>query len=180
MATGKSTVASELAKITSIPRVPMDRVRWYYYYKHGFSLEKELSIDSFTDVMKYWKPFEVNAVERIVEEFKDSIIDFGAGHSYFTDKEQFENVQNSLRDIPNVFLLLPSDDKEESLKISNERLESRKKDKLDETEISANRDFINHESNYKLAKHIIYTKGKTPIETANEIKSLLSCALAPN
>jgi len=36
------------------------------------------------------------------------------------------------------------------------------------------------QSNYKLAKHIIYTKGKTPIETANEIKSLLSCALAPN
>lgn len=174
MAAGKSTIGGELAKVTKLPQVPMDRVRWYYYYKHGFSLEKELSIESFTDVLKYWKPFEVNAVQNIVKEFPDSIIDFGAGHSYFTDSHQFNQVAQALEQIPNIFLLLPCKDKIRSLEICNERLKKRKEKELEENEITANRDFIEHESNYKLSKHIIYTDGKTPEESAKEIQSLLT------
>ena len=74
----------------------MDRVRWYYYLKDGFSIEKEESIESFTDVMIYWKPFEVKAVKRIISEFPDSVIDFGAGHSYYTDTNQFNEVRDTL------------------------------------------------------------------------------------
>ncbi|MCO4783777.1 MAG: shikimate kinase [Candidatus Cloacimonetes bacterium] len=174
MAAGKSTIGGELAKIIQIPQVPMDRVRWYYYYKHGFSLEKELSIESFTDVLTYWKPFEVNAVQNIVKEFPNSIIDFGAGHSYFTDKDQFNLVSEALSNIPNIFLLLPCKNKTKALEICNDRLKKRKEKDLEENEITANRNFINHQSNYKLSKHIIYTEGKTPLESAKEIQSLLS------
>ena len=152
MATGKSTVANELAKIIDKPRVPMDRLRWYYYYKEGFSLEKEFSIESFTDVMAYWKPFELNAVDRIVSEFPNAIIDFGAGHSYYPDERQFEEASKILEPISNIFLLLPTPDKEESIKICNERLEKRKKDVLSEDEISANENFVQHESNYKIGQ----------------------------
>lgn len=173
MSAGKSTVADALAKITGIRRVPMDRLRWYYYFKNGFSMEKELSIPSFTDVMAYWKPFEIGAVEKIITEFPDAIIDFGAGHSYFTDEDQFATVQKILDPIKNIFLLLPSDDKEESLRICNERLHKRVRRELDQTEIDANRDFIYHKSNYELAKKIIYTKAKTPEDVAIEIKKLL-------
>ncbi|CAH8772891.1 hypothetical protein [Paenibacillus dendritiformis] len=35
--------------------------------------------------------------------------------------------------------------------------------------------FVEHQSNYKLAKHIIYTKDKTPEECAEEIISLVRC-----
>lgn len=173
MSAGKSTIARELAKITSLPRIPMDRVRWYYYLTDGFSLEKEESIDSFTDVMTYWKPFEVKAVKRILREFPNSIIDFGAGHSHYTDEKQLKEVQAAMEPFDNVFLLMPSDDCNESLEICNARLKERVNRDLDKAEIDANFDFINSISNKALAKHIIYTKGKTPTDTALEIKSIL-------
>lgn len=151
----------------------MDRIRWYYYFKKGFSLETELSLPNFSEVMAYWKPFEVDAVYRITSEFPNSIIDFGAGHSWYPDPEHFVQVEKALNPFPNIFLLLPSPDKEESIQICNQRLLERRGKPLEETEIKANRDFVEHESNYRLAKHILYTKNKTPEDTAAEIFKLL-------
>lgn len=173
MCAGKSTVAKELSKAINIPQVPMDRVRWYYYVKDGYDFVKEQDIDSFSEKIKYWKPFEVKAVKRIVDEFKGSVIDFGAGHSFFTDDSQFKEVEDVLRPIKNIFLLLPSENKEESLKICNERLSKRLEREPNENEKEANRDFIFHSSNYNLAKHIIYTKDKTVDNTVEEIVNLI-------
>ena len=169
MATGKSTIATELAKLTGLRRIPMDRMRWYYYLKDGFSIEMEQSLPTFKEMMAYWKPFEVKAVQRIVAEFPEAIIDFGAGHSYFPEEAQFKEVEIALAPVKNVFLLLPSENKEESLSICNERLQEKVKRDLDPTEVEANRNFIFHRSNYDLAKKIFYTKGVSPEETAAEI-----------
>ena len=173
MATGKSTIALELANLTKIRNVPMDRVRWYYYFQDGFSLEKEVSLDSFHARLNYWKPFELKAVRKIINEFQDAIIDFGAGHSYYTEEKHFEEAKELLAPIANVFLLLPSDDKEESMKICNERLKIKLERDLKHEEIDANRDFIYGKSNYELAKRVIYTKEKSPTTIAEEIKTLL-------
>lgn len=174
MATGKSTIAKALGKLIPLEQVPLDRVRWYYYLRNGYSIKYDDSINDFHEKMKYWKPFEVKAVKSVLEEFPNSIIDFGAGHSYFIEASQFNEVSNCLAPYKNIFLLLPSEDKEESLKICNDRLKERLKRELDFTEIEANREFIFHQSNYNLAKHIIYTKDKTPEETAKEIYELLN------
>ena len=173
MATGKSTIADELSKQLEIPRIPMGRVRWYYYLKDGFSLEVESSLRTFTERMSYWEPFEVSAVRKITLEFPSSIIDFGAGHSYFPDETHFRSVQEHLSKIENIFLLLPCEDQAESLKICNERLQEREGHELDEYQINANHWFIEHPSNYLLAKHTIYTKNSTTTETANQIIRLL-------
>jgi hypothetical protein len=36
-----------------------------------------------------------------------------------------------------------------------------------------NEHFVRHPSNYALAKHVVYTKNKSPVETCDEILSLL-------
>jgi hypothetical protein len=171
MAAGKSTVATEIAKLIDVPNVPMDRVRWYYYFSEGYSLERATSM-AFSDRVVYWKPFEVSAVRRILSDFPNSIIDFGAGHSHFADEKQFSTVQDILAPVRNVFLLLPSADKEESIRVCRERLKSRGEDvdKFDDT----NRSFIEHPSNYLLSKHIIYNSGEDPEITARKIIELLS------
>ncbi len=147
----------------------MDRVRWYYYFQVGYSQEEESSHESFKDRMAYWKPFEVKAVEKILEDFPDSIIDFGAGHSYFPDAAQFEAVKAILNPIPNIFLLLPSEDREESLRICNERLRVREGNDLEQDKLEANQWFINHPSNFRLSKQTIYTHNDTPEQTARRI-----------
>ena len=40
-------------------------------------------------------------------------------------------------------------------------------------ELDINEHFIRHPSNYKLANHIVYTQGKSPQETRDEILALL-------
>ncbi|MBL7714656.1 MAG: hypothetical protein JNL01_04255 [Bdellovibrionales bacterium] len=173
MGTGKSTLGLEISKLTGVPNIPMDRVRWYYYLKDGYSMQSEAALkDDFPETMKYWKPFEVRAVKRIIQEFPNAIIDFGAGHSYFVDPMQFDEVQATLSEIPGVVLVLPSPDRAESLQICNERLLERRKKPLEKIEIEANRAFIEHESNRKLAKQTVYTHGKTVRQTAEEILNL--------
>ena len=173
MAAGKSTIGKELAKSKMLQQIPMDRLRWYYYLKDGFDFVKEDDFETSKEKIEYWKPFEAKAVIKIVNDFDNGIIDFGAGHSYFPDEKQFNNVSKALQPIENIFLLLPCEDKEESLKICNERLTKKFERELTASEVEANRDFIFHNSNYKLSKHIIYTKDKSINDTVKEIEKLL-------
>lgn len=170
---GKSTVAAELARLTGLHRVAMDRVRWYYYFQDGFTIEVESEFPSFSERTKYWKPFEANAVKQVVKDFADNIIDFGAGHSHFTDPQQFAWVRHSLSQIENIFLLLPSADTEEAVKICNERLQAREGPDMDFTKLACNREFIEHTSSRSLSRHVLFTKNETAAQTAARIVQLL-------
>ena len=174
MAAGKSSVASELAQITGLRRIAMDRVRWYYYFQDGFSIETESKFSSFEERTKYWKPFEAKAVKEVVKDFSDSIIDFGAGHSHFKDSAQFEMVRSALSEVKNIFLLVPSADTEESVKICNERLQARDGSDMDSTKLSCNREFVEHASSRLLSKQVVYTGNETPAQTARKIIKLLA------
>ena len=81
-----------------------------------------------------------------------------------------ERVERALMPYPNVFLILPSPDPQESIRILNERLAAEG--------VRYNFDFSAHfiklTSNYRLAKAIVYTEGKTPEQTADEILALCS------
>lgn len=63
---------------------------------------------------------------------------------------------------------MPSPDLDETLKILNERNQA-----LPDDIRKTNEHFVRHASNYKLAKFVVYTKGKTPAETTNETLNLL-------
>ncbi len=171
MASGKSTIAFELAKLTGVPNVPMDRTRWYYYFRDGYRMETADAFETFAEKMLYWKPFEVSAVIQILRDFPKSIIDFGAGHSHYPDDTQFEIVERALRPLPNVFLILPSDDKEESIQICNQRMKDRDGELAKPVEV--NRWFIEHPSNYRLSKHVIFNKSESAQKTSERILKLL-------
>ena len=115
----------------------------------------------------YWKEFECHAVERLLSEHSNCVIDFGAGHSVYEIDTHFARVQNALEAYKNVVLLLPSADKDESVQILNER--AGRDGPPDDFDI--NEHFVRHHSNYDLAKVIAYTKGKSPEETRDEILS---------
>jgi hypothetical protein len=81
-------------------------------------------------------------------------------------------VEKALRPYPNVILLLPSPDVDESAGILKERLiqmltEAGKEFTGELFEL--NEYFIRHPSNRRLAKQIIYTKNKTPEKICSDI-----------
>ncbi len=164
---GKSTIARLLSEKLGIPRCPMDQLRWKYYHEIGYDEQKVRMIgeqEGFLAVYNYWKVFEAYSVVRLLSEVEDCIIDFGAGHSVYEENELFIQVDEALKPFQHVILLLPSNDPEESIRILNERTGGFIRNGFD-----FHKHFVTHPSNYKLAKHIIYTKEKSPEEVCEEI-----------
>jgi hypothetical protein len=95
-------------------------------------------------------------------------MDFGPQHSVY-DGELFNEIQQALR-FYTVVLLVPSPDREESLRILAERNNRNAMKTPDHR--TFNPYFIRHPSNYALANHVVYTKDKTPEETRDEILAL--------
>jgi hypothetical protein len=149
----------------------MEEQRWAYYREIGYDerlAKQKREVEGAWGIIRYWKPFEAYAVEKLLSEYTNCVIDFGAGHSVYDDPLLFQRVQQALSPYPNVVLLMPSPNLEESIRILNERNKY-----LPDDIRSTNEYFVRHPSNYKLAKFITYTKAKTPAETCNEILKLV-------
>ncbi|MBW4621937.1 MAG: hypothetical protein KME17_21555 [Cyanosarcina radialis HA8281-LM2] len=171
IAAGKSTVGSLLAQRIGLPQWSLDDLRWDYYQEIGYDRElaqHKRETEGFWGLYQYWKPFEAYAVERVLVEHQQCVIDFGAGHSVYEDAVLFQRVQKTLDPYPNVVLLLPSPDLDESIAILNERNKY-----VSDGKPNINEHFVRHPSNYQLAKLSVYTKDKNPSETCEEILSLI-------
>jgi len=182
MCSGKSTLARLLAKELGIPFIELDELRDEYYPKAGYDKELAAKIAAekgMMGIIQYWKPFEVYAVEQVIEEHRGSVISFGAGHSVHEDESLFTRVKNSLKTVDYVFLLLPSPDLSLSVKILNERfseLLEREVGDIDPELLRLNEHFVRHMSNRRLASQVIYTGDQTPDETC---KRILDCLQKP-
>jgi shikimate kinase len=171
---GKSTVGKLLADQLGLPQFSMDEYRWDYYKEIGYDEElakQKRASEGLWGVCQYWKPFEAYAVERFLSEHQHCVIDLGAGHSVYEDPALFQRVERVLAPYPNVVLMLPSPDLDESLQILNEREEY-----VSDGYPNINEHFLRHPSNYTLAKFTVYTKAKTPEKTCDEILALVSAA----
>lgn len=176
MCAGKSTIAKLLAERLGIKRVELDSLRDGYYDEIGYDKELASKIangeEGMMGLIRYWKPFEAHAVERALSKYENCVMDFGAGHSVYENEELFTRVQNALAPFDNVILLLPSSDLDESVEILNTRfsqLLEREVGKVDPKLLELNEHFVKHPSNQRLAKVTIYTEGKSPQETCDEI-----------
>lgn len=171
---GKSTIGELLSERLRLPQVSLDDLRWEYYQEIGYDpdLAKKLrKTGGFVALAFYWKLFDAYAVERVLADHQDCVFDFGAGHSVYESKELFERVERALAPYPNVILLLPSPDVEKSIRVLNER--TRDLPGAFGQGFNWHAHFLQQGSNYKLAKHIVYTLGKSPEETCDEIMSLV-------
>lgn len=163
---GKSTIGKLLAEALELPQVSLDDLRWAYYKEIGYdeNLAKEIRMHGgFLALVMYWNLFSAYAVERLLSEYQNCVIDFGAG--IYESQESFTRVQKVLAPYRNVVLLLPSADKVETLQILKERDSNPPQDLT----FDFNSHFLSHHSYYDLAKSTVYTKGKTPEKTCDEI-----------
>ncbi|MEH7459515.1 shikimate kinase [Bacillus pseudomycoides] len=170
---GKTSVAEIISNQLHIPQCSIDEVRFEYYKEIGFSQERQKEIreqKGFKGVYQYWKPFEAHSVQRVLEDYPNHVIDFGGGHSVYEDDNLLKKVQFTLNLHKNVFLLLPSANVDESVKTLNERLHTITDNK---DVFKINEHFITHKSNKLLAKHVIYTNGKSVKEVADEVIQLV-------
>lgn len=168
---GKSTIARLLAEQLNLPRYALDDLRWDYYAEIGFdkahyqALGADLGLRA---AYEYGKTFEIYAVEQVLQAHRNCVIDFGGGHSVYEDAVHLARAEAALAPFPNVVLLLPAPDPEESLALLRSGSWDGKGREIDFHAL-----FVRHPSNRRLAKQIIYTKGKSPQETCTELLARL-------
>ena len=178
---GKSTLGALLAEALGVPRVSMDAVRWAYYDEIGYdrALAERLAREQgFGGLYRYWKPFEVHAVERLLGEHRTCgracVIDFGAGHSVYEDEALFERAARALAPYRNVVLVLPCAIPDEAVRILRARRGAPSDDGFDVAE-----HFVKHPSNRALATVTVYTNDRSPAQTRDDILSLLDRPARP-
>jgi shikimate kinase len=170
--TGKTTLGGLLAQQLGMPHISLDEIRWRYYEQIGYDAELAQTIrqqGGFLALALYWQLFDAYSVERVLAEHPNCVIDFGAGVGVYESQEQFARVKQALAGYHNVFLLLPSPDRLESLQILRERDDEPPSD----LNFDFNAHFLAHHGYYGLAKFTIYTKGRTPAESCAEIVTLM-------
>lgn len=169
---GKSTQGKLLAESIDKKLVSLDAVGTKYYKMSGFKkseYEKLKKDKGFLEAYRYWWPSLAYAAQKVLQDYSDCVIDFGAGHSHYEDKLLFENVKKALSEYSNVIFLLPSSNLEHSVSVIRARsIKNRGRDWR-----TGDYDFIEHwikdGCNHNLATMKIYTEGKTPEETRDEI-----------
>jgi shikimate kinase len=162
---GKSTIAMLLAARLGRPQASLDMVGGPYYDELGFDHEFADQIRAqwgFMGLYRYLKPFEAHATVRFLETYS-GVLDFGAGHSVYEHEALFNRVKTALGPARNVILLLPLPDPEASVAA----LEQRPRFTLEGQDGLLY--LLRHRAYARLAKHTVYTEGKTPEQTANEI-----------
>lgn len=181
MMAGKSTVGRLLAERLGLEQRVLDDLRWDYFNEIGYDEAETRRIveeAGMTGLLAYWKPFEVHAVERVLAEYSDCVIDFGAGYTVQEDAGLFERVEKALAPFEYIFLLRPSADDAESVRVLNERMArllrevGQPEERIPEV-LAANETFVRHPANGRLAKYVVYTEGKTAEETCEEIVGLI-------
>ena len=176
MCAGKSSTARLLAARLGLEHVELDALRWGYYREIGYDEEMAALLKSskpgLLERSAYWKPFEAYAVEKVVQDYQNCVLDFGAGNAVFADEALFARVQQALAPIEHVILLLPSPDLDEATAVVNRRfaqLLEKVAGEVNPEALLLNEHFVKHPSSRRLAKMIVYTGDKTPEEVCDEI-----------
>ena len=156
MGVGKSTISEELHKKNNLPKVSLDN-------RNLLS-----SIYSEREKFDNFKDFEFYLTTRVLSSLKQpAIIDFGAGHSIYENPLMFIEMKKFLSRFQNIVYLIPTQDKETSLNIINQRLIDKRG--TNNHQLNDNRHFVYSPCNESLATITEYTFDKSPEEISNDI-----------
>jgi hypothetical protein len=171
---GKTTVATLLSEKLSLPVHSLDAMVNSYATPLGYDAEKyeDMKQRDVRTAYEYRRSFYDEIVTRFLRDHSEGILDFGAGYPVVSDPLKQQRIKEALRPYRNVILLMPSEDVERSLEI----LRTRNPIVPGETDYN---NFYFENGNrmfWEIAKHIVYTDGKTPEETCEEILSMVDRA----
>lgn len=147
MNAGKSTISKKISKKLNKNLIILDEIRWKKYAEYGFDHRKENEIGNekgFLGVYEYWKQFEIKLVTDVLFNNENCIVDFGGGHSVYTNEKYLEELEEVKED--NKFILLMPDSMHEKVSKYDKKIEevlefiNNKKNEFTEAEIS---NFIN-------------------------------------
>jgi hypothetical protein len=171
MGVGKTTTGLLMSQKLQVQSICLDDISLYYYYKQGYSVataNQLMQERGPVGMYAYMKPLDANSVIQMLNDFNQCVFDLGAGQSVYEDEALFEQIQQALGPYENVVLLIPASDHAESLAYLLNRAGEMGITPTDE-QVALLKHFIEHPSNWKLAKHVIFIKDKNPETICDEV-----------
>jgi hypothetical protein len=169
---GKSTISEALATRLGAPRISLDAIAERYYVEYGFpkaEFERVRENEGFLTAYRCWWPALAHATERVLGEYPDHIIDLGAGHTHYEDRTLFARVRSALQGRSNVVLLLPSSHLQRSIEVLRDRSIRTRGWTWEVDGYDFIAQWVHDPGNSELATLTVYTEGRTPAETCDEI-----------
>ena len=163
---GKTTVGKMLSTKLSTPFYSLDEEEKQYTAPLGYTDEKYDRIkekEGPFPAYEYARGFFDEALVRFLEAHKNGVFDLGGGHPIVPDPEKQERIKAALKPYTNIFLLMPTEDLQESLKVLYKRNE------ITEDIPDFNVLYFKDRTFWDIAKFVVYTEGKTPEETCEEV-----------
>jgi hypothetical protein len=173
-AAGKSVVGALLSQSLNIPHVDLDKVGDAYYEAAGFPLEEldRRMFENYLDAYRWACAALPYALERVVADHKDCVFSVAAIHTHYEEPEYFERARAALAPFDNVVLLLPCPDLDRSVDVLRARsVAERRMDWIYDGHDFYQR-WVKDSCNAELATMTVYTDGKTPEQTRDEILSI--------
>ena len=169
---GKTTQGQLVAKVLNKRSLSLDSIATEYYKASGFSqshFEEAKKEVGYLKAYQQWWPSLAYAAQKVVKDYPDCVIDFGAGHSHYEDELLFKKVKKTITLNSIIILLLPCADLERSVTLLRQRsIQERKRDWIHD-----GYDFIEHwvkdYCNHDLATATIFTEDKTAEQTRDDI-----------
>jgi hypothetical protein len=177
---GKTTVSKLVAAHLERPRIELDEVAMPYYEDCPVFDPREynrlLETAGFVAAYRYWEPASVYALEGVVNDHPEAVLDLGAGHTSLLDDRFHTRISAALASYEHVILLLPDPDPERSVAVIRHRLMVG--DDRESTDwIHDGVDFVRHwivsDQNRRLATHTIYTGDNPPAAVTMRVIDLL-------
>ena len=129
------------------------------------------SADGITSWYRYLLPMSLTALERDLS--PSGVVEVNGWYCDPNDVELFDRFRVVLSRFDHVVFLTPSVDVDRAYRT----IQLRKQPLINGIPFSEH--FITHPSNRALAKHVVYTKGKSPEETRDEILAVIDPESAP-
>lgn len=166
MGVGKTTIAKELQQTTGMERRAMDdRAKWPVERQRRELMRSRPEYHNDKDFEFYI------AADTLTTMQQPMIVEFGGGQSVYEDPKMFAEMKKLVSQFSHVVQLLPSPDKNESLRIIDERVMQRPN--ASQKDLDLNRHFLTSPCNEELATTTVYTEGHSPSEVADKIRASL-------
>jgi hypothetical protein len=173
---GKTTIGTMLAERLNSPFASLDAVERTYTVPAGFDPDRAEELRN-TGVpfagYAYRRMFFDDAVIGFLADYPRGVLELGGGHPIIPDPEKQARVTAALRPYSRIILLLPTADLRESVALLRARYG------VADGKPDLNELFIVDDTFFKLARFVVYTQGKTPDETGDEVLVVLGITPGP-